>query len=119
MIHDVCDYALWRYQFDSVSRSDVLERPKESIAVAGDSDVSVFAGAVRTHNVAHPAVEGQVIGTVKHRCLKMNLGDAQHGQGRIDVSCQALFIASDPLLRPEADIQFELGYRRKMIGALN
>src|SRR5437899_12161671 len=108
MLHPaVCCYALWSSAFDGVSPSDVLERPKESIAVAGDSDVSVFAGAIRTHNVAHPAVEGQVIGTVKHRCLKMNLGDAQHGQGRIDVACQARFIASDSLLRQDADLQFD------------
>src|SRR5882672_4404612 len=65
LIHDVCHDALWRYQFDGVSRTDILEHAKESIAVAGNSDVSVFTGVVRTHNVAHPAVEGQVIGTVK------------------------------------------------------
>jgi len=119
LIHDVCYYPLGRYKFDGVSGTDVFERPKESIAVAGNSDVPAFAGAIRTDDVAHATVKCQVIGAVKHRYLKMNFGNAQHGQWWIEIFRQALFIRSDPLFRPEADIQFGPGTWEKTNGRID
>ena len=106
LIHNVGICTAWRQQLNRVPTTDIFQDPKKSISMTGNSDVPAVPRTARACNVAHAPVEGDIIGPFKHRHLEMDFGDAQHRHGRCDVFAQAAFVCRDPLLRPEAEINF-------------
>jgi hypothetical protein len=83
-----------------VSDSDVLQRPKETITVAGDTDVAGLAWRGGAGDPADAAVQDEVVGAREDRHLDFQARDPQQCEGCVHLDEKALLILLDATLVP-------------------
>ena len=87
-------------QLNDIASDDALQTAEKAISMSRDSQVAGFADAGGSENASHSAIQGEIIGIIEDRHLKLNLGNTENAKRKIGLLREAVFVRSDPLGRP-------------------